>query len=378
MQRRGFGASAPSREEIMSSLRLVLFGIICAAASQIVCAETRKFVVSWVYYAVSSRDGDCPGGLNPDSVGIFRRILKERNTPPDKIEQFVADFPNSAAVADIGHRGSIDGKPADVYRYPTSVPDPHLHHVQGTYGLGFDLDGKIGRDDFVDPLTGEKGVDNQFFRAIGCSSQMRAPVGQPGVYQAVQYDEVRDSQPAWLVEISGIDSLEKSDNVKVHVMLAREPVARDVTGAPQADMTFHVDPVTRTAGNVVRGTIRNGLLTTDKFNFYMPGEPRIQAEYDFKDARLRFQFMPNGTLKGYIGGYQDWRSVYASIALAGITYELLASYDTPGMFYAFRELADAYPDPKTGQNTRISSTYATDAIPAFIVEPSALQTAEAK
>jgi hypothetical protein len=356
----------------------VLFGAVGAATNQDVYADTKQFVVSWVYYAVSSRDGDCPDGLNPDSEGIFRRILKERNTPPDKIDQLVASFPNSAFQTDIGHRGTIDGKPADVYRYPTSVSDPQLHLVQGTYGLGFNLDGKIGPNDFVDPLTGEKGVDNQFFRAIGCASQMRAPVGQPGVYQAVQYDEVRDSQPAWLVEISGIDNLEKSDNVEVRVMLAREPVARDVTGAAQADMTFHSEPITRTAGNVVHGTIRNGLLTTDRFNFYMPGEPRVQAEYDFRDALLRFQFMPNGTLKGYIGGYQDWRSVYASIALAGIAYETLVSYDVPGLFYAFRKLADAYPDPKTGQNTRISSTYAIDAIPAFIVAPAPPKTAEAK
>lgn len=328
-------------------------------------SETRQFVVSWVYYAVASQDGDCKQ-LNPDSEGTFRRILKERNTPEPEIEKLIAAFPNSVFASDIPNRGVIDGKPANVYLIPTSTPDPMLNLVQGTHGLGFNLDGKDGPNDFIDPLTGERGVDNQFFRAIGCARQMRAQVGQRSVYQSTQWDEIRDSEPAWLVEISGIDSMENDDDVIVRVMLAKQPVTRDANGNPQADITFQANPIERTSGNVVHGKIRNGLLVTDKFDFYMPSEPRVQAEYDFKDARLRFQFMPDGSLKGYIGGYMDWRAYYASVALAGLAYEALVSYDVPGMFYALRKCADAYPDPVTGQNTRISATYAIDAIPAFI------------
>jgi len=341
-------------------------------------SETRQYVVAWVYYANAQHEGDCPQGLNPNSEAIFRRILEERNTPPAEIEKQIAAFPNSANMADIPMRGMIDGKPANAYMYPTSTKDPMLKLVQGKTGLGFNLDGKDGANNFVDPYTGETGVDNQFFRAIGCSPQMRTPAGQIGSFQAVQWDEIRDSQPAWLIQITGIDSTQNDDDVELRVMLAREPVLRDMTGAAQADITFRVNPIERTQTNVVHGKIKDGLLTTDTFNFYMPGEPFAQADYTFRNARMRFKFEADGNLKGFVGGYQDWRTLYASIALGGTALETLVSYDIPGLFYAFRKSADAYPDPKTGQNTHISSTYAIDAIPAFIADVPKAQASNTK
>ncbi len=339
-------------------------------------SETRSFVVAWLYYAQASQDGDCVA-INPNSQEIFRRILQERNTPPAEIEKLVASFPDSANKADIPNRGFMNGKPANAYIYPTSTKDPMLNLVRGTHGLGFNLDGQEGPNSFIDPETGEHGVDNQFFRAIGCSPQMRAEIGRIGSFQAVQWDEIRDSQPAWLIQISGIDSTENDDEVEVRVVMAHEPTPRDIAGAALPDMTFRANPITRTDGNVAKGKIKNGLLTTEKFNFYMPGEVFAQADYTFKDARMRFAFKPDGSLKGYLGGYQNWHTLYASIALGGTALETLVSYDIPGLYYAFRKTADAYPDPKSGQNNFISSTYAIEAIPAFIAEP-APKTAQAR
>ena len=53
---------------------------------------------------------------------------------------------------------------------PQAALDPNLSMVDSKEAFGFDLDGK-GPDQataFTDPLTGEKGVDNQYFRAMGC------------------------------------------------------------------------------------------------------------------------------------------------------------------------------------------------------------------
>ena len=47
--------------------------------------------------------------------------------------------------------------------------------------------------------------------------------------------------------------------------------------------------------------------------------------------------------------------------------ETSVSHDVPGIWYALKRMADAYPDPKTGENTAISTAYRIDAVPAFIV-----------
>jgi hypothetical protein len=332
-------------------------------------AETRGFVVSWVYYGNASVDSDCPEGLNPGADGTFRRILKERNTPPAEIERLMEDFPQTMREANVGNRGIIDGKPVNAYINPTATPDPMLKLGKGHTGLGFNLDGKVSPEDFVDIETGEKGVDNQFYRVIGCVSQLRSARGKLPTFPEIQWDMMRDHTPAWIIEVSGIDSLQDDDDVLVTVQRATRPVVRNSQGQPQADMTFTPDPTPRTDVNKVRGKLKNGLVVTEAFDFFMPGEPFAQAEYAFKDARLRLRLNEDGTASAIVGGYQNWRTIYTSWATGGTTFELNAGFDIPGLYYALRKSADAYPDPKTGQNAYISSAYTIEAVPAFIVHP---------
>ena len=331
--------------------------------------ETRGFAISWFYYGNASVDSDCPEGINPGADGTFRRILRERNTPPAEIERLMEDFPNSMRNADVGNRGMIDGKPVNAYINPTATPDPMLKLGQGHTGLGFNLDGRDTPEDFVDIETGEKGVDNQFYRVVGCVSQLRSARGKLPTFPEIQWDMIRDHTPAWIIEVSGIDNDQDDDDVFVTVQRATQPVVRDSKGQPQSDMTFTPDPTPRTDVNKVHGKIKKGTVLTDKFDFFMPGEPFAQAEYAFKDGRLRLHFNADGTASGIIGGYQNWRMLYTSWATGGVTFELNAGFDLPGLYYALRKSADAYPDPKTGENAYISSAYTIEAVPAFIAHP---------
>ena len=52
----------------------------------------------------------------------------------------------------------------------------------------------------------------------------------------------------------------------------------------------------------------------------------------------------------------------------GPVNELNLSIDAPGIYYAMKKLADAYPD-STGQNQYISASYIIEAIPAFVSHP---------
>jgi hypothetical protein len=348
------------------------FAALSLAASAASASETRAYAVKWFYYANHSQDSDCPEGINPGTDGLFLRILQERGTPPEEIEKKMENFPYSMYEAGIGSRGIIDGKPANPYLNPTSTKDPMLRLGQGKTGLGFNLDGREKEGDFIDPESGERGVDNQFFRVVGCVSQLRSEPGSLPTFPEIQWDMMRDHTPAWLIEFFDVDSFENDDDVGVRVVRAREPIRRDAMGLPQADLTYTIDPDPRMANNVARGKIKDGVFTSDEpFNFFMVGEAFGQAEYALREARYRFNFLEDGTLTGIVGGYHNWRTIYASWALGGATYEINAGFDIPGLYYALRKSADAYPDPATGENTHISAAYRFDAIPAFIEHPSA-------
>lgn len=344
-------------------------------SGQVVASETKGYVVKWFHMATYSDDQACPQGINPRSEEVFLRILNDMEMPSEKIEEIMADFPNTMYYY-AGRRGKIDGKPVDVYLNPTSVPDPKLKTVQGHEGLGFNLDGKDSAEDFVDTETGERGVDNQLYRALGCIGSLRGTPDARPTHPSIQWDMVRDQMPAWLVEISGIDDTQNDDDVEVSVYRAIEPVVRDATAEPQADMTFHIDPSPRTE-NRVRGKIKDGVLVTEPFDFYMIGDPFAIPEYDLGNARLRFTWDANGNMNGILGGYQDWEMIYWSFASGGSVNEANVSIDVPGIYYVLRNFADGRPDPKTGMNMAISASYVVEAIPAFI-EHSAPQTAAAQ
>ncbi len=353
-----------ARALIVSATALAVAGLSASAAS---ASETRAYAVKWFHYANYSQDSDCPEGINPNAEGLFRRILEERGTPPDEIEKQMEDFPYAMYLAGIGSRGEIDGKPANPYLNPTSTKDPMLHLGQGKTGLGFNLDGKDTAEDFVDPESGERGVDNQFFRVVGCVNQLRSAPGELPTFPEIQWDMMRDHTPAWLIEFFDIDSMDVDDDVGVRVVRAKEPIRRNANGLPQSDMTYTIDPDPRMAHNVARGKIKDGVFTSDApINFFMVGEAFGQAEYALREARYRFNLKDETALTGIVGGYHNWRTIYSSWALGGVTYEVNASFDIPGLYYALRKSADAYPDPETGQNAFISSAYWFDAVPAFI------------
>lgn len=381
--KKAFTETKDQGDKISSGIRAVAMSAaglaaMCLSISAAQASDTKAYAVKWFHYANYSQDSDCPHGLNPNAEGLFRRILEERDTPPSEIEKQMEDFPYSMYLAGLGSRGVIDGKPANPYLNPTSTKDPMLHLGEGKTGLGFNLDGKETAEDYTDPESGESGVDNQLFRAIGCFNQLRSAPGELPTFPEIQWDMMRDHTPAWLIEFFDIDSLDNDEDVGVRVVRAKEPIRRNANGLPQADMTYTIDPDPRMANNVARGKIKDGVFTSDEpFDFFMVGEAFGQAEYAMREARYRFNLQDENALNGIVGGYHNWRTIYTSWALGGLTYEVNASFDIPGLYYALRKSADAYPDPETGQNAFISAAYWFDAVPAFI-QHSEAQTANAE
>jgi hypothetical protein len=357
-------------------LALGTAGILAAGfSSHAVKAETRGYAVSWFYMAAESQNDDCPDGTNPLSDVMVKQFLVDMGKTPAEITDLFKDYPNNLYVA-LYMRGKQNGKWVNVYANPTSVPDPNIKTAKGHVAYGFNLDGKDSPNDFVDPQTKQAGIDNMLYRVLGCFITQRASGGKRATWPDIEWDMTRDQMPAWVVEVSGIErdaaGKIKDGDVKLGFYRATAPVTRNAAGDPQSDMSFTVDTNPRMQ-NVVHATMHNGTLTTDPFEFNMIQDPFAVSEYHFKKTQIRLTLNDDGTAKGVLGGYQPWLPIYESFALGGSTNELNLSVNTPGIYYAMKRLADAYPDA-SGQNQYISSSYMIEAVPAFITHPNADKT----
>jgi hypothetical protein len=76
---------------------------------------------------------------------------------------------------------------------------------------------------------------------------------------------------------------------------------------------------------------------------------------------MRMKLLGNGQLLGYWGGYFN-RLRYSYM----ITSRPGHGGDSIGIYHAVKKMADASPDPKTGQNEEISSTWRVEAVPAYL------------
>ena len=295
--------------------------------------------------------------------------------PTDKVEGIVANLKGGSsdnATRDaLVNRGRFEGKPVNAFTYPTSVPDVGLfRNVNSKYGYGFNLDGKESPLTFEDPQTHEKGVDNQYWRAMGCNVNHRGTDSDAPTEWALHWEINRDKMPAWLITVTTED-FAKDGDATVTLQNALEHVSRDANGNVRADSTFRIDHDRRWQ-NTLRGKIKNGEFTvTEPGEVHLLGDPYVLTDLDMSQARLRLKFNADGSMKGLIGGYIPWRRIYLLYGAAGFTEEIMIGTNIPGSYYALRNNADAYPDPKTGENTAISTAWWIEAVPAYTVSEQA-------
>jgi hypothetical protein len=346
---------------------------VCLAPPNAHALETRSFAITSLTQAVYSQDGDCPGGVEPAIGEMYTRALIQMGKTREEADALMADFQGgeySAPVHDIlVNRGRIDGKPVNIYDNPTAVPDPQVHTVVGRFAPGFNLDGKGSRspNGFEDPETHEIGVNNEYFRAMGCFSSHRAmPPARPLQWSG-SWDSQRFTMRAWVISISGED-LAKDGAVTVTIDRAQRPLMVDANGDAQRGQTFRLDSDPR-SHNEFHGAIKDGVVTIDPADFHMIGDPVIIPKWDIRNTHLRLTLKPDGTLSGILGGYQSWVQLYFFYAQGSYSYEAMAGINMPGVYYVLRRLADGEPDPATGQNMAISVAYRIEATPALTLPP---------
>jgi hypothetical protein len=289
---------------------------------------------------------------------------------PADATRLLKDFPGNPGQPD-GEYITIMQKRGDkthnVYTFPETAPDPGLNEVKGKFAYGFNLDGKVESPiSFTDPDTGEKGVKNQLYRAVGCVQSFRAPPPGHDYLSHVVWEQLRDNMPAWLIEVSGITDEKNSPDVQVVISRATRPILRDATAAIRAGVTYRQDPDPRSHA-VLHGHMKDGVIYTDATDVRIIADPLMAPEYRWSKAQMKLKINADGSLKALLGGYLDWYSVYWAYAAGGWAYEFSASLDMVSLFYSLRRHADADPDPVTGQNKSISTAYDFEGVPAFVI-----------
>lgn len=276
------------------------------------------------------------------------------------------------------------------------APDPNHHVVTGanveTEG-GIDLDGRqasssgpaaagtCAHDDFHG-ANGERGVDNQFYRAVGCLNSFQ-PTGASNLFAI----EMLTGSWGVLITLDGVDDIRNDNDVQVGIFANSDPIALSPTRAPLTNATYQRDPDSRFSART-RGRIENGVLTTDPVDVrmrYVVNSMRL--ERFLSGARMRVEIGDDGSLRGFLAGYSPVDEIYdtqfafrngrdgtGELAPEGLRagsatgYALTTGHSCNGVYYALRQLADGDRDPNSGACTSISTQYRISAAPAFVVE----------
>ncbi len=365
---------------------LSLSALSSAHAASFVRDGSAGFVVSDIKYALG---GDTPGSdLCPDGMSLHIAevfaLSKEGKRRPGE-----ADADYGQRVEEGGKALSRGANGEDYCLNPEVAPaDTHFRTLpsNSATALGIDIDGgarpaACAQGEFAGP-NGERGVDNQFYRLVGCSRSFQ-PEGQSNGFA------IEMLSGAWgiLFTLSGLDDLRNDDAVEVGFFANADPIQLSPIRTPLEYATYAIDQDPRFRA-VARGRIKDGVLTTEPVDLrFHHVVNSMRVERVLSAARLQVTLSEQGTMSGYLAGYTPVESLYdnqfgyrhgksgdgelAPLPLRSGTANGAArvlGYTCPGVYQAMHRLADGHPDPVTGQCTSISTQYRIEAIPAFVVD----------
>lgn len=332
------------------------------------------FVVSDFAYALgpdATESRACPNGLSRNLVEIHAELTAARRRSGESEEAYSQRLQQGARQLGV----SADGR--DLCMHPEAAEhDPFFQTVQGSdlKVAGIDLDGMQGAEDF------HAGVDNQFYRVVGCSRSYQS-TGQSNGFA------IEMLTGAWgiVLELQGVDDLNNDSDVSVLIAANADPIQLSAARQPLPYATYALDQNRRFRART-SGSIVNGVLATQpvdvRFHSVVNG---MQLERPLVQARIAATVGEDGTLSGYLAGYTPVEALYdvaygyrtgltangdpsplRSHSANGAAYVL--GHTCHGAYQALYRHADALPDPKSGRYTAVSTQYRFSAIPAFVVD----------
>jgi hypothetical protein len=267
----------------------------------------------------------------------------------------------------VSYRGWKKG--IETYVNPFAAEDTGQPQVMGRISDGLDLDNN-SRTGFTAP-DGQKGVDNNLYRAWGCDAPWRGAGNATLDLRA--NDKMQDGLFTVVIRVSGEKDPMNDDAAMVEIGYSPDKIIKDARGGLAADYSYRLPR----SGQYTRlkARIRNGVVDTEQASeIHMP---RMAWIYDqtgdafFRQGKLRLTMKPDGTLSGIVAGYRDWRDVYNqnTFAQSGGEQGVREHEDAIALYYALKRNADGMKDPATGRYMGISTAYRLTAQRGFVVDP---------
>lgn len=346
----------------------------CGTAS----AEWSKtYVVEWnepaMYYGakagVIDPGTDCPKGSNPE-VDWVSVLSKNGYTETEAKWLRNPANPSRSAVHGQNQMAFRGAGKANVYTHPETTPDPGLVGVSGDIAEGINLDGDASTG-FVSP-SGEKGIDNTFYKTLGCWKTYRGPP-RLSSGSLTMNDAMREGSWTIVVVVSGKGSDPMNDgNVDVGFYMSGDKLVKDGNGEIAHDYTFSIKPDAKFEA-LFKGKSSNGVITSKAAaDEVWLRDPSYTRELQLLRARVSLQMLPDGSLEGYVGGYRPWKPIYQGwVDARGPVIEALTWVQLPSVYYALKRTADYSPTGAGGEKTHISFAERIEAVPAFVMTPDA-------
>ena len=347
-------------------------------------ARTLGFIVSNFTHASHDGAEDCPDGLNTDARTYYLQHL-----PPAERAKYDSEE-GKKVLGRILSRGAnlLDRQTHNVCTTPTEFMGPEyldpnfrtITHTGTAPGMNLDNDDGSGaapanvcrHDNFTSP-GGTKGIDNQWWRLMGCVKYYRPG----GDIEKTALSIIRNGEVSIMLEVTGVDDMRNDPEVEVGFYSSSEPVQTDGSGAVMSGTSLMVHENKRFHA-IARGRIENGVLTTEPADVHLQDKALIiDNEWFLKAARLRLEIAPDGTAKGMLAGYYDVETFYNYIRQSHVATSVNGGYTCPSLYLALHRLADGFPDAKTGECTAISTAFVLEAVPGFVIHPRT-RTADAK
>jgi predicted lipoprotein with Yx(FWY)xxD motif len=336
------------KNRTLATLAMVAISVSAASAADlpsVVKDGKIAYVLTHRLWAVMSnpQKTECPYGLNTGPREQFHHLFPDDGTKRTVVETYL----QREADQWLPTRNSSD-------------PFPFLE-AQGPIVHGMNLDGKVKPTDFTNE-QGEKGIDNQLYRATACIFNFRGPSINPIWWYENEYVR-RLVTDRLMIEISNVHSLENDDNVIVKSYRGMDDLLVDAVGDATGQVitpggTQRIDAHWGAfALSKWKGKIVNGVLITEPADVLFPsagiedGNPVIPI----RGARFKLKLTPQRA-EGVMAGYADILGFEHYINTNWPTdYHSNGEMPTISMFHDIERLADGYPDPKTGKMTAISS-----------------------
>lgn len=353
---------------------------------------TAGFVVSDIKYALAEdaeKTGACPKGMSRHAEEIFALTPAGKRRNGESDEQYGKRLDAGAmqlSTAPNGQNVCFNPEAGQPDRYYRTVDAANIR-VDGIDLDGLDSGthassaGTCPHQDFVG-ADGTHGVDNQFYRVVGCNRSFQST----GLSNGFAIEMLTGS---WgiVLNLRGIDDLRNDDDVEVGLFANADPIQLSPAREPLPYATYTMDQDPRFRATT-RGRIEDGVLTTEpvdvRFHSIINS---MQLERPLRDARLRVRISAEGVMEGYLSGYTPVEEMYdfqsgfrngkvGKGELASLRLRVgsangaarVLGYTCPGVYYSLYKYADGHPDPQTGRCTSISTQYRIKAIPAFVVD----------